>query len=146
MQVAYAILADAAEVGPNGKVSMLGGDFETIYLPGFPGVQAQFALVVKLLVDPSECEILHQFRFVLMDPDQVERIQGTGEFTPHKVPDKEDRKVRYLIVMPIPPILWVMPGQYIFHLYVNDAKIGEVALFAEQASNLSAPSPSKGAE
>lgn len=139
MRLAYAIPADAAEVGLSGKISMLGGDFETIYVTEFPSVQLRLALVVKLLVQPAECEISHTFSMAVLDPDQINRApEFAFEFTPRKLSGKEDRIVRYFIVVPAPPILWVVPGQHNIHLYVDNQEVGVVPIWVEQLPNPSA--------
>lgn len=144
MRLAYAILADAAEVGLSGKISMLGGDFETIYVTEFPSIQLRLSLVVKLLVQPSECDVSHSFSMTVLDPDGVNRApEFAFDFTPRKMAGKEDRTVRYFIVLPAPPVLWVMPGQHVVHLFVDNQEIGAIPIEVEQLPNTSTAASSE---
>lgn len=60
MRIAYALLADAAQVSSDGKVSLLGGDVRTITAESVPVEQAVLAIVFRIVIeanDPQDSEL-----------------------------------------------------------------------------------------
>ena len=139
MELAYAIPADAAEIGSSGKISLLGGDFENIFVAGFPAVHTRFDLVAKLIVLPSECDRTHRFLAVMHDPDgDVRTPEVATSFTPTKVPGAQDRSVKFFVVLTFPVVLFLREGEHRLRLFVDDKEVGSVPLrVIEQKSSKS---------
>jgi len=71
MRLAYAFTANAAEVSPDGKIYILGGDWDRISTASLPVSQPAMALVMKFEVQPTECDQDHELRVELIDMDGV---------------------------------------------------------------------------
>ena len=90
MQINYAFLADAAEFTSDGRLWMLGGDIDTIYTPQVPVTHAELSLVMKLSIDPIDCETEHRIQFQLLDPNNIPLVPDSGfSFTPNLSQDPD---------------------------------------------------------
>ena len=47
MDLDYAFIANAADLMPDGRFNVLGADFDTVHMPGFPAVVPLIAVVAK---------------------------------------------------------------------------------------------------
>lgn len=127
VELVYAIPADAAEVGPQGKVSILGGDFENIYVQQFPSLHTRFSLVVKLLAQPSECGAEHTFQAVVYGPDGVSPSPGLmTTFTPVQPAGREDRPVGVRLVANFPFLVFTGQGDHLIRILVDEHEVGNV--------------------
>lgn len=90
MQINYAFLADSAEFTSDGRLWMLGGDVDTIFTPQVPATHAELSLVMKLNIDPIDCETEHQIRFQLLDPNNIPLVPDSGfSFRPNPSQDPD---------------------------------------------------------
>jgi hypothetical protein len=129
MELAFAITAHAAEVTPDGKIWVLGGDFEVIHAPGFPVVQPAMALVVKIRLQPMECDQEHHLRVELIDQDAHPlREAVTLPFTPRLDPNRPGRALSLSMVLNFQALRFETSGDYAFVILVDDAQIGNVPL------------------
>ncbi|HEY7418965.1 MAG TPA: hypothetical protein VH593_27535, partial [Ktedonobacteraceae bacterium] len=105
MKLIYAILADAAEVGPNGKAYLMGGEFENIFVPSFPSLHTPLALLMRFDGEPAEFNSLHRLEVRVVDPDKVMRAPMlVMEFVPHLSEDRpgpKERTARLLLAVKI---------------------------------------------
>ncbi|MGI8549917.1 MAG: DUF6941 family protein [Dehalococcoidia bacterium] len=132
MQLAYAFPSSAAEFSSDGKVYVLGGDFDTLRVPGFPATQPSLALVVKLHVQPMECYREHRLRIDLIDDDGARVYPEIGlPFTPQTSPNYPHRRVGVGLVITLQGLTFPRPGGYAFHILVDDLEIGTVPLYLE---------------
>lgn len=69
MELAFAMLADWAEVTTTGKVTILGGGIDSIRSASFPTVQQRLALAINLTPAADDYGHEHEFRLELLDPD-----------------------------------------------------------------------------
>lgn len=67
MRLDFLIMADKAEA-INGKLYMIGGGFDRIGVPQFPG-SATYDLALSFLVDYNETNESHEFSLALKDAD-----------------------------------------------------------------------------
>lgn len=134
MQLQYAILADSAQILPDGKFVIMGGGVEYINAPSFPAMNPSLALVVRLSVNSQEVGHEHQFRLELLMPDgtTVLPIQGNTAFTP-KPPTTSGIVVplNYMFVVNFPGLVFPAAGKYAFRLVVDDRKVSEVPLYLQ---------------
>jgi hypothetical protein len=77
MELDFAFLADAADVA-SGKLFVMGGAFDTIYVPAFPATHPALAVVMRLLLGPLDLDRKHNLEILLLDADgrQVAAVQG----------------------------------------------------------------------
>ncbi len=82
MDLDFAFLADAADVASS-KLYVMGGAFDTIYVPGFPATHALLAVVLRLLLGPHDLaqHALPKTR-ALLDRDHHQRHDRQGDPTP----------------------------------------------------------------
>lgn len=129
MELAFAITAHAAEVTSDGKIWVLGGDFEIIHTPGFPVVQPAMALVVKIRLQPMECDQEHHLRVEMIDEDAHPlREPITLPFTPRLDPNRPGRALSLSMVLNFQNLQFATPGDYAFVILVDDIQIGSVPL------------------
>ncbi len=79
MRLSYAFLANAAEFTPaDGRMWVLGGDFDTLAASAFPVTHPVMTLVVKISAQPAECHREHRLRIERIDSDgaQIQEIQA----------------------------------------------------------------------
>jgi hypothetical protein len=131
MKLAYAMLADAAEIGSSGKLSMVGGDFDSIPAPGFPVLHPRMTIVIKLLLRPEELERDHQLRVEILAPtglniapSETQPITTSQALRPNS--PKDDAK--YYLVVTLPIIMFPMPGRYEVRMLVDDVLLGTLPL------------------
>jgi hypothetical protein len=125
MELIYVIPADAAEAGPGGKFSLLGGGIENIYAPAFPAVQPGLALVVRLRVLASEAEQDHKFSIGIIGPKDFRVTSGDiAEFRPTPLHGVSDRPLTVNLILNMPLLVFPEPGTYHFHLYVDSQEVG----------------------
>ena len=130
VQLAFAFLADAAQF-TNGKVFVLGGDIDTIYAPTFPSIHLGTVLVIKLLVQPTECGREHGLRVEFIDSDGGQVIpELVVPFTPTVRLDQPHRPVGVGLTLQIQGLPLPRPGEYAFHILVDHFEMGVVPLAA----------------
>jgi len=72
MELAYAFLADAAQFTSDGKLNMLGGDFNSIVAEGFPHIHPVIAIVMRFRINRDEAAVPHPVRLELCNLDRPE--------------------------------------------------------------------------
>lgn len=133
MELAYGILASAAEFTPEGKVYVLGGDFDIIHTDTVPVRQPAMAVVVKLLVQPTECEREHQLRVDFIDQDGAKvHPEISLPFTPHVRPGYPQRAVGVGLVLNYQGLELSREGGYAFHIMVDGLEMGSIPLYVER--------------
>jgi hypothetical protein len=69
VEIDYAMICDAAQVPPDGKVYILGGGFDCVYSPQFPLVIPHLSIASKLLLSGQDSAISHTMTLSLIDAD-----------------------------------------------------------------------------
>jgi hypothetical protein len=136
MQLAYAMFADAAQVGADGKVSIIGGDFDTINAPSFPALHPNLAIVLRLSITKDECGQEHRLSISLSGPLGRNLLPEplTGSFTPQIPPDYAEGPIRAIFVVNIASLVFEIAGTYRFHIAVDGKSVGEVQLHLVRAA------------
>lgn len=86
MDLDFAFLADAADVSM-GKLFVLGGAFDTIYVSNLPAMHPVLAVVLRLLLGPYDLDRKHQLEILLVDADGHHIASAQGELVVPKSPD-----------------------------------------------------------
>jgi hypothetical protein len=86
MDLDFAFLADAADVASS-KLYVLGGAFDTIYVPAFPAVHPALAVVLRLMLVPHDLDRMHKLDIVLHDADGRVLASAPAELRVAKSPD-----------------------------------------------------------
>jgi hypothetical protein len=134
MRLAFAMLADFAEATPDGKVTIGGGDFDTIYAPAFPAVHPRtVALVMKYIADAADLGMPHVLRIEFVGPNgQLVAPPFDVQFTPqpHQLPINVPTKLAF--VFNFQALLLPAPGTYHFRVFLDEAAepIASLPLYA----------------
>lgn len=136
MRLAYSFLATSAEFTPHdGRVWVLGGDFDTITAAETPATHPSMALVVKLIVQPTECQREHRLRIELIDSDGVQvHPEIMGAFTPVVRQDFPHRPVGVGMALTFQQLRLPQYGDYSFHILVDDLELGTLPLYLVRPS------------
>jgi hypothetical protein len=86
MDLDFAFLADAADVASS-KLYVMGGAFDTIYVPGFPATHPLLAVVLRLLLGPHDLDRKHKLDIILFDADGRTIASAPAELSVAKSPD-----------------------------------------------------------
>jgi len=131
MQLAYAILADAAEISANGKISMLGGEVTEITAPVFPAFPIHLAFIVKLLLQPEDSQKEHLLQIKVAS--SAPSLQPDVEM-PFMPQDTGERPLKFLIVIQSPITVFPQPGVYEFRFLVDGMDLGSTVVRLKEAS------------
>lgn len=125
MRLEYAFLADAAQYTPaDGRLWVLGGDFDTLTANDFPVTNPSLTLIVKVLVQPTECGREHHLRVEFINSNGV-RMQSKIEagFVPQPNVLFPDREVGIGIALNLQSLIFPVAGDYAFHIFVDDLEL-----------------------
>jgi hypothetical protein len=129
MRLAYALLANSAEFTPDGKLYILGGDIDTLYVRELPATQPVLTLAMKLLVPPTECDVEHRLQVSLIDPDEDVGATSTDvTFTPRTQAGHEGRDVGVGLSFLFQQQQFTQAGEYIYRILVDDKEQGSLPL------------------
>jgi hypothetical protein len=134
MYLAYAFLADAANYS-EGKLGVLGGDFDTLRFDTFPATLPSLSLVVKVRFTPEECGREHMLRVQLFDPagQRVVAEDPSVTFTPSVRDNRPVQDGAMGVVIAFQSLLFAGPGDYEFRVMVDDQQVGRVPLSVDRA-------------
>jgi|SRR6516162_6399640 hypothetical protein len=129
MQIEFALFCEAAEVTQNGIMHILHGGYDLVSTTAFPAVLNHVCLVVRLLVDPSECGREHLLTVEMIDPHaNVLPIPMTSVFTTPTYPGNPNRPNRTTLTLDYWGLKFPEPGDYVFRLLVDGLRVGEAGL------------------
>ena len=77
MHLAYAFLAHSADFSSDGKLYVIGGDFDTIRSKSFPAMHPFMVVVVKLVASPADFGQEHKLVVRLVAPDGAQLVEAT---------------------------------------------------------------------
>ncbi len=142
MEIAYAYLARAAEVNPDGTLSVLGADFHIIRLPRFPHL-CPMALVVRLVGTPVSDELTFELEIVgpggIAMPSTLTPIAtitpSEARNDPKGVSETVTRDTTSLIVN-LRSLVLPAPGEYQFQIRMTGVAVLErrIALLVQEVS------------
>jgi hypothetical protein len=128
MHLLYAFPANAADLTPDGRFSVLGGGFETIHGRSFPLVQPSMAVIVKLAVAPAECGREHHFQATLTGPGGPLPPEILIPFNAPRHPRHPERDVGVTLLISLPGLTFPTPGEYSLVLRAGDRECGSIRL------------------
>ena len=142
MKLAYAMLADAAQTTPDGKVSIIGGDFDTIYSTNFPALHPVLTLVIRVDFERPEANREHRLRISISGPLGGHVIATDPRpFTPTVPEGYRGGHVKTFFVVSVNGLVFEQQGTYRIRITVDDTPVGEeLPLYLERVA--SPPSPS----
>ena len=115
MEVAFALLADAANVSREGKLNILGA-FDRIYGAKFPLTWPRMMLVMRFVASAAEYGTEKSVEIVTLDADGKKLGTASGKM---KVPTAQSgRQLKINHVLPM-TVTFPAPGQYSIEILVN---------------------------
>ncbi len=133
MRLAYAFLANAAEATREGKLYVLGADFDNVVASQFPLILPHLSLVIKLFGDSGEAGMQYDLGITLVGPNGQPLSGTTVPFNMGMIPRKHDGEIASLIVANVSQLAIPQAGVYQFRLVVEDRLIGVIGLSVEQS-------------
>lgn len=131
MKLAFAFLADAAVITPDGKIQVQGGDLDKVLAPSYPAVHPTLSLVVKVHLDPEEYDKTEQLQLEGLDPAGHPWFPpATTTFTPKAASEDRDLPGKFAFVFNMPMVFFPTPGRYVFRILHDGTLLGEVPLHA----------------
>lgn len=129
----FGLIADAAQVDANGKLSVL-GEFDTIRAKSFPAAHPNLVIVGRWMADPADMGKTEKV--------QAEVLDGAGKPVTPKTPDMVLRfvprkpgqlaSVGASLILRISGLTLKGVGKYTIRFYVDGKPNGEVDFFAEK--------------
>jgi hypothetical protein len=137
MRLGYAFVANAAEVGQDGRFFVLGGGIDGIEVPAVPAVMPALAIVVNISFEPEECGEVHRFRMTLTGPDGNDAgPQGQVDLRPRQSEPAYRNGTTLSVAVSMIGLPLGHQGEYAFNLFVGDRLIGRISFWV-----FIAPSP-----
>jgi hypothetical protein len=129
MEVAYAILATAAETTPDGKVHILNGDIDTLRGP-FPGViTTPLYLAVRILLTGDERGKDHSLVVRWVAPSESVVAEAKGELS--SLTGAKGQMTKITSVVPFIGIVLPEVGQYTIQVEVDGQIVKALPINAE---------------
>lgn len=124
----FAFLADAAEAQPGRKFYVLGGGIESIGAPEFPIIHPHLALVIRVMVHPSEVDRPHTMEIRLMDSDGTELAKLDGQFSAAAGGAVAGREIPMNIVLNFMNTRFEFGGDYSIEIMINNQHMKSLPL------------------
>ena len=115
MDVAFALLADAANVSREGKLNVLGA-FDRIYGSSFPLTWPRMVLVMRFEASAAEFGTEKAIDIVTLDADGKKLGTATGKMTLPTGQAGRQLKINHVLPM---TVTFPGPGQYSIEILVN---------------------------
>lgn len=141
MHLAFAFFATAAEAGPDGKFSVLGGDFDLIELARLPGRIARISLVAKMMFDSGEWGQNHILRISFTSPsDQDIMPVLEGEIDAWAPADGlRIREYGTCVVLDLERVNFREEGEHTLHIACDGREMGTLPLLVLSAKKARRP-------
>src|SRR5580704_15942039 len=112
MDLDFAFVEDTADASM-GKLSVLGGAFDTIHVPSFPASHPILAVVLRLLLGPNDLDRKHELQILLLDADAKHIASARGELMVPKSLDSP-QGWRQAVILPLRffNVPFQAPGHY----------------------------------
>jgi hypothetical protein len=123
----FAFLADAADAEPGRKFYVLGGGVDSIGAQAFPVTHPQLALLIRLLIHPTEAERPHALEIRLIDSDGGELVKLEGSFT-SGTGGPPGREMPINISLAMSNTRFERPGDYSLELLVDNQHVKSLPL------------------
>lgn len=139
MEVALALLADAANTTRDGKLNVL-GIFDAIRAPKFPSTHPSLVLVLRLQASPTDTADTHALdvRFIDEDGAQLLKIDAQVKLPALAQPGQPRR---FTHPIQINGLRFKQPGNFAFEIRVNGQLAASVPLAVLESKPPNRPEP-----
>ena len=137
MQLAYAFIADAATLTPDGKSGVLGGDFQIIQARQFPAIQPAIPLVLKVQGTVEEWRQEHRLHVRVVDPSGLSIHPDVDSPIPHLKPlQSPDLPVGVAVIVNYQGLQFREAGDYAFRVALDSHEVASVLVRVVRAQAL----------
>jgi hypothetical protein len=127
MQLAYAFIADAATLTPDGKLGVLGGDFQIIQARQFPAIQPAISLVLKVRGTVEEWREEHHLQVRVVDSSGQSIHPDVDGPIPHLKPAlSPDLPMGVAVIVNYQGIQFHEAGDYAFRVALDRDEVASV--------------------
>ncbi|MGH9122926.1 MAG: DUF6941 family protein [Acidimicrobiales bacterium] len=135
MRLTTCMLADAASQSADGKVNIIGGQWDRLVTPGFPATHPSLALVLVLRIEYTEVLSRHALNVDLMKDGQFQGVSATGQI---EVGRREGvtpgAPQSACLVLTFPMTRFEGPGRYEWMVRVDGEILDSIPLEVAEAS------------
>jgi len=132
MDLDFLLVADRAEA-LNGKLYLMGGGWDRVTLPQFPG-SATFDVALGVLIGYTETNVRHEFQLTLEDDDnQVVLGPVTGQFELGRPPGIKPAQAQRFMIAVRGPFPLPAPGCYHWVATLDGRRAGRTTFWADLA-------------
>ena len=139
MQLEFAMLADEVILTADNKLIIKGANVDNLRSPGYPAMHTSLAFVAMFAQDDSDRpEDVHELRIETENPlaePWLPLIRGQIA-TPHS---EDGHPGKSSAVLTLSMLLFPVSGRYVFHVYVDDALLRNLYLYALEVPQTQAP-------
>jgi hypothetical protein len=131
MELAYAFLADSAQFTPDGKLNMLGGDFDSIGADTFPHIHIVMAVVMRFSLQPEEATVEHPVSIQVRSldrPDDPPISQINGAFAAVPVLPDDGKPLFVANSSQFAMLEFPSQGRYIVRIIVDGSVVKDLSL------------------
>ena len=118
MEVTLALLCDAANTTPEGKLNVL-GTFDRLTASTFPTNHPSMSLVLRFTASPAESGTSRELKIRILEEDgkQLGEIAGQIDIEQSTVPGAD---AQFQLIFNLPNVPLPKPGRYAFHVLIGD--------------------------
>jgi hypothetical protein len=140
MEVAFALLADGANISREGKLNVLGA-FDRIHGGSFPLTWPRMVLVTRFLASPAEFGTEKSIEIVTLDADGKRLGGASGKMKVPNRPSGRQLKINHVLPM---SMTFPAPGEYSVEILVNGEPKATVPLEVLQREDQKPDAPQEG--
>src|SRR5688572_20580904 len=130
MRLAHAFLAEAAQVQPDGKFSVLGGDFDMVWVTEVPTIFPVMAVVMKVWMSSEEADRPYTLRLQFVAPDGSQVAEANMDLPPQQLSAPEKRR-KVSLVAQFMQVPFAACGEYAVRLFIGDEELAKLPLRVE---------------
>jgi hypothetical protein len=135
MELTTAMLADGAQQAANGKLYVLGGQWDRLTVPSFPAQHPTLALVIVLRIDYNEALDPHQLEIELTMDGQAKDAKATAQFVTGHAPGIVRGTPSFMpLALTFNNLAFETPGRYEWIVQVDASVVGRIPLEVVQGA------------
>jgi uncharacterized protein DUF6941 len=133
MELTTAMLADGAQQAQNGKLYILGGQWDRLSVPSFPALHPTLALVLVLRIEYSEALDQHRLEVELTLDGESMDVKATAQFVTGHAPGVSRGTPSFMpIALTFNNLKFGTPGRYEWVIQADADVIGRVPIEVTQ--------------
>jgi hypothetical protein len=145
MELTTRLLADAAQRSPDGKLHVLGGEWDRLIAPAFPTTHPSLAVVLVLRVEYGEALRRHELHVDLMKDGELKGVGAVGHIDVGHPPGLTyGASQSASVALTFAFVTFETPGRYEWVVTVDGEPMGALPLEVVEASQVRGYQPLPG--